>query len=44
MLLEINTKAPEFILPDENGNMVSLSNFKNSMIVLWFYPKANTPG
>tara|TARA_Y100000590_G_C15183749_1_gene812260 strand:- start:350 stop:484 length:135 start_codon:yes stop_codon:yes gene_type:complete len=44
MLLEINTKAPDFSLPDQNGDMVSLSDYKGKKIVLWFYPKASTPG
>ena len=44
MLLEINTKAPDFTLPDQNGDMVSLSDYKGKKIVLWFYPKASTPG
>ena len=44
MLLEINTKAPEFNLPDQDGNLLSLSSLKGKKIVLWFYPKASTPG
>ena len=44
MLLNIGDKAPDFSLPDSNGNMVSLSDFKNKKIVLWFFPKASTPG
>ena len=44
MLLEVNTKAPDFTLPNQDGNMVSLSDYKGKKIVLWFYPKANTPG
>jgi len=43
-MLEIGTKAPDFTLPDINENMVSLKDFKGQKIVLWFFPKANTPG
>jgi len=42
--MEINTKAPDFTLPDENGNPVSLAQFRGHNVVLFFYPKANTPG
>ena len=43
-MLEIGMKAPEFTLPDKNGKMVSLSNFLGKKVVLYFYPKDNTPG
>ncbi len=43
-MLEIGLKAPEFTLPDINENMVSLSDFKGKKVVLWFFPKASTPG
>ncbi len=36
--------APDFTLPDKDGNMVSLSSFKGKKVVLYFYPKDNTPG
>jgi cytochrome oxidase Cu insertion factor (SCO1/SenC/PrrC family) len=39
-----NDKAPEFTLPDENGNPVSLQQFRGKTVVLFFYPKASTPG
>src|SRR5215469_12917855 len=39
-----NKKAPEFTLPDENGNPVSLEQFRGKTVVLFFYPRANTPG
>jgi peroxiredoxin Q/BCP len=42
--MNINSKAPDFTLPDENGNPVSLSQFRGQNVVLFFYPKANTPG
>ncbi len=44
MLLEEGNKAPEFSLPNSDGEMVSLSNFKGKKVVLWFFPKASTPG
>ena len=43
-MLEIGTKAPDFTLPDITENMVSLKDFRGQKIVLWFFPKANTPG
>ena len=43
-MLEIGTKAPEFTLPDKDGNTVSLSDFLGKKVVLYFYPKDNTPG
>ena len=44
IMLEIGTKAPEFTLPDQNGNSISLSDFLGKKVVLYFYPKDNTPG
>ena len=44
MMLETGTKAPEFTLPDQNGKLVSLADFKGQKVVLYFYPKDNTPG
>lgn len=43
-MLEERTKAPAFTLPDKDGNMISLSDFKGKKVVLYFYPKDNTPG
>ena len=43
-MFEIGTKAPDFTLPDKDGNLVSLSDFAGKKIVLYFYPKDNTPG
>lgn len=43
-MLEVGTKAPDFTLPDKDGKMVSLSDFKGQKVVLYFYPKDNTPG
>ena len=42
--MEINSKAPSFTLPDENGNPVSLDQFRGQHVVLFFYPRADTPG
>jgi cytochrome oxidase Cu insertion factor (SCO1/SenC/PrrC family) len=43
-VMETNQKAPAFTLPDENGNPVSLEQFRGKTVVLFFYPKASTPG
>ena len=43
-MLEVGTKAPDFTLPDKNGNSVSLKDFAGKKVVLYFYPKDNTPG
>ncbi len=43
-MLEKGTKAPEFILKDKDGNEVALSDFVGKRVVLYFYPKDNTPG
>ena len=43
-MLEAGVKAPIFSLLDKNGNMVNLSDFFGKKIVLYFYPKDNTPG
>ena len=43
-MLEVGMKAPEFTLPDKDGNMVSLTDFIGKKVVLYFYPKDNTPG
>jgi peroxiredoxin Q/BCP len=43
-MIEAGTTAPEFTLPDQDGEDVSLSDFRGSPIVLYFYPKADTPG
>jgi len=42
--MNINDKAPEFTLPDQDGKEVSLKDFRGKTVVLFFYPKANTPG
>ena len=43
-MLEVGTKAPAFTLPDKNGTPVSLSDFRGRKVVLYFYPRDNTPG
>ena len=43
-MLEIGAKAPDFTLSDKDGNFVSLSDFAGKKVVLYFYPKDNTPG
>ena len=43
-MLEIGTKAPGFILPDQSGKNVSLEDCLGTKVVLYFYPKDNTPG
>lgn len=43
-MLEIGTKAPAFELPDQNGIMHTLEEYKGKKIILYFYPKDNTPG
>ena len=41
---DIHTKAPDFTLSDKDGHLVSLSDFAGQKVVLYFYPKDNTPG
>jgi peroxiredoxin Q/BCP len=43
-MLEIGAKAPEFTLNDKDGNAITLSDFIGKKVVLYFYPKDNTPG
>ena len=43
-MLEVGMKAPDFTLLDKRGNSVSLSDFLGKKVVLYFYPKDNTPG
>ena len=43
-MLEVGTKAPDFTLPDQDGNMHSLSEYRGKKVILYFYPKDNTAG
>lgn len=43
-MLEVGIKAPDFTLQDKHGNNVSLSDFAGQKVVLYFYPRDNTPG
>ncbi len=43
-MLQADDKAPDFELPDQNGDSVKLSSLKGQTIVLYFYPRADTPG
>ncbi|MCJ2544312.1 thioredoxin-dependent thiol peroxidase [Thermostichus vulcanus] len=44
MSLSVGDPAPDFTLPDAEGNLVSLSNLRGQRVVLYFYPRDNTPG
>ena len=43
-MLTVGMKAPDFTLSDQNGNPVSLSAYRGKKVVLYFYPRDNTPG
>ena len=43
-MLEVGTQAPDFTLPDQNGNRHSLSDYRGKKVILYFYPMDNTPG
>ena len=43
-MLEVGTKAPAFELPDQNGTLHTLDEYKGKKVILYFYPKDNTPG
>jgi peroxiredoxin Q/BCP len=43
-LIEEGTEAPDFELPDQDGNPVRLSSLRGCRVVLYFYPRADTPG
>lgn len=43
-MLEAGTKAPDFELPDQNGEMHKLSDYAGKKVILYFYPKDNTAG
>ncbi|HEV8182725.1 MAG TPA: redoxin domain-containing protein [Candidatus Angelobacter sp.] len=42
--MEVNDKAPDFSLPNEDGKTIALKDYRGKNVVLFFYPKANTPG
>ncbi len=43
-MLEIGSKAPDFTLPDQNGDMHTLSQYRGQKVILYFYPRDNTAG
>ena len=43
-MLNVGDKAPDFTLLDQDENFISLSDYKDQGIVIWFFPKASTPG
>ncbi len=43
-MLEVGTQAPDFTVNDHRGTKVSLKDFQGKKVVIWFYPKADTPG
>lgn len=43
-MLEAGMQAPDFMLPDQNGTMVRLSDFRGQKVIVYFYPKDQTPG
>ena len=44
MLLKVGDQAPEFNLQNHDGEIISLGDLKGQHFILWFYPKASTPG
>jgi peroxiredoxin Q/BCP len=42
--MNLNDRAPDFTLPDENGKNVTLKSLRGKHVVLYFFPKADTPG
>ena len=43
-MLKIGDKAPDFAVTDDSGSTVSLRDYRGKNLILYFYPKANTPG
>ena len=43
-MLKIGDQAPEFTLLNQNEEQISLSDYTNQKVVIWFFPKASTPG
>jgi peroxiredoxin Q/BCP len=44
VFMQVNDRAPDFSLPDEKGKKVSLKDYRGKTVVLYFFPKADTPG
>lgn len=44
LIPEVGSKAPSFTLANQDGNKVKLSDFRGKWVVLFFYPKDDTPG
>ncbi len=42
--LKVGDRVPNFVAKDQDGNTISLSDYKNKCLIVFFYPKANTPG
>jgi peroxiredoxin Q/BCP len=43
-MLQPGTEAPDFTVPDQDGNLVTLSELRGRWVLLWWYPMADTPG
>jgi|TARA_B100000749_G_C18432400_1_gene468512 peroxiredoxin Q/BCP len=43
-MLQVGDTAPNFSLTNQDGDLISLESLKGKKVLLWFYPKANTPG
>lgn len=43
-MLKVGNKAPEFNLPNQDGDRVSLASLRGKKVLIWFFPRANTPG
>ncbi len=43
-VIEVGAEAPDFSLPNQDGNKVSKADFAGRYVLLWWYPKADTPG
>ena len=44
MYLNIGDRAPDFNVKNYNGKTIKLNDFKNNQLIIWFFPKASTPG
>jgi len=43
-MLQVGDTAPKFLLMNQDGDLISLESLKGKKVLLWFFPKANTPG